>query len=104
MKKRPFKQAHSADVFFEKLLKDPEVRILYDKKRIQSKLSRAIRQVRSSAHLTQVQLAKKADTTQGVIARIESGSDSRTTSLSLLARIAGACGTSLEFKFKLKKA
>ena len=46
------------------------------------------------------ELAEKVGTSQSVIARLESGSDVRTPSLSLLARIATACNAEFEFGFK----
>ena len=90
--------------FINKLLKDPEIRVLFEEERAKTLIADAIRTARIHAGLSQVELAKRADTTQTVISRIESGRDSRTPSLMLLARIAGACKAKLTFGFSFKKA
>jgi DNA-binding XRE family transcriptional regulator len=101
MKKQ--KSYRSAKPFVKKLLKDPEVRIYFEEERAKTEIAMAVRNARIRAGLTQVELAKAADTTQAVISRIESGSDSRVPSLTLLARIAGACNAKLMFGFDFKK-
>ena len=98
------KAYRSARPFFEKMLKDPEVRIFYEEERAKTEIANAVRSARMKAGLTQAGLAKKIGTTQSVIARLESGSDKRIPSLPLLARIAGACGASFEFGFNFKHA
>ncbi|MCB9085745.1 MAG: helix-turn-helix transcriptional regulator [Bdellovibrionaceae bacterium] len=100
-KKKPYKPAKP---FFDKLLKNPEVRIKYEEERVKSEIAMVVKAARIKAELTQAELAEKVGTSQSVIARLESGSDSRTTSLSLLARIASACNASFEFGFSFKKA
>jgi len=94
---------HSARAFIEKQLKDSEIRVLFEEERSKTLIAEAVRSARVRAGLTQIELAKLADTTQTVISRIESGSDSRTPSLSLLARIAGACRAKLIFSFEFNK-
>jgi transcriptional regulator with XRE-family HTH domain len=61
--------------------------------------AKMIIELRHSANLTQQQLAKKAKTTQSVIARLESGIDERIPSIDLLARIANASHTKLNISF-----
>jgi ribosome-binding protein aMBF1 (putative translation factor) len=58
-------------------------------------LALLIREMREDAGLTQAELAKKAGTTQSVIARLE---DAEYTghSLPMLERIAAACGVALK--------
>jgi DNA-binding XRE family transcriptional regulator len=99
------KQKHrrSGQKFIEKLLKDPEVKIMYEEERAKTEIAAAVKSARLKAELTQSGLAKKVGTTQSVIARLESGSDSRTPSLPLLARIAAACGAHFEFGFSFKR-
>lgn len=87
--------------FINKLLQDREIRVLFEEERIKTKIAEAVRTARIRAGLTQAELAKLAQTTQAVISRLESGMDSRIPSLSLLARIAGACKAKLEFSFLL---
>lgn len=93
----------SARPFVKKLLRDREIRVLFEEERIKTQIAEAVRIARIRAELTQAKLAKLAHTTQAVISRLESGTDSRIPSLSLLARIAGACKAKLEFSFLLKK-
>ena len=89
--------------FVNKLLKDSEIRVLFKEERIKTQIAETVRSARIRAGLTQTKLAKLADTTQTVISRIESGMDSRIPSLSLLARIAGACKANLAFSFLFEK-
>ncbi|MDZ4676378.1 MAG: helix-turn-helix transcriptional regulator [Oligoflexia bacterium] len=98
------KAYRSAKPFFDKLLKDPEVRISYEEEKAKSKIAVAVKSARLHANLTQAQLAKKIGTTQSVIARLEGGLDKRVASLPLLARIAAACGAHLEFGFSFGRA
>ncbi len=101
MKKK--KHYRDTKAFIDELLKDPEIRIHYEEERIRTEIAYAIRASRVKAGLTQVELAKKVDTTQSVIARLESGTDKRIPSLPLLAKIARACGAFLNFAFSFKK-
>lgn len=93
-----------AGPFVRKLLRDPEVRLLYRQEKARSEVAMAVYAARKQAQLTQAALAKRAGTTQAVIARLESGKDSRMPTLPLLAAIAEACGAALELGFKFKKA
>ncbi|MEK7766367.1 MAG: helix-turn-helix transcriptional regulator [bacterium] len=90
--------------FFRKLLKDPEVRFHYEQERARTDIAMAVREARRRAKLTQASLARKIGSTQSVIARLESGTDSRTPSLPLLAHIAAACHGRLELGFRFKHA
>lgn len=101
IKKRRVK---GAEIFFERMLKDPEIRLYYEGERARSAIAMAVRAARTRAKLTQAQLAKKIGTTQSVIARLEGSDDKREPSLSLLARIAAACHGRLEFGFAFKPA
>lgn len=49
------------------------------------------------------QLAEKAGTSQSVMARLESGRDSRTAPLPFLARLAACCNATFEFGFRYNK-
>jgi ribosome-binding protein aMBF1 (putative translation factor) len=57
-------------------------------------LALLVREMREDADLTQAELAKKAGTTQSVIARLEDA-EYRGHSLPMLERIAAACGVGL---------
>jgi transcriptional regulator with XRE-family HTH domain len=61
-------------------------------------LARAVIQARVSAGLTQEQLAQRMDTTQSVIARLESGRTRPSTQT--LERLATATGTHLRISFE----
>jgi DNA-binding XRE family transcriptional regulator len=101
MKKKNIKWARP---FVKSLLKDPEVRILYEEEKAKTKIALAMKAVRKDAGLTQSELAEKVGTTQSVIARLESGKDERVPSLPFLARIASACNVALEFGFRFKNS
>lgn len=73
----------------------------FQKELIINQIAKMFVDLRKKAKLTQNTLAKKAGTTQPVIARLESGSDNRLPSLDLLARIAAA--TNSKLKITLQK-
>ena len=89
-----------AKPFFDKMLHDSEIRMHYEQEKAKTHIAHAVKVSRTRAGLTQAQLAKKIGTTQSVIARLESGTDKRTPSLELLARIASACDAELQLGFK----
>lgn len=89
---------------FKEDFSDPEFMIHYEKERARSQLALAVAKARKGAGLTQAELAKKVDTTQSVIARLESGDDKRMPTLPLLARIAAATGKRLVVGFERRKA
>jgi DNA-binding XRE family transcriptional regulator len=81
---------------------DPEFAQHYQRELLINEISKMVIQLRNSAHLTQTELASKAGTTQPVIARLESGIDTRIPSLALLARIAAASHVNLHISFAEK--
>ena len=101
--KRARKPFHSLGPLKAKLLKDPEVRMLYQEARAKSQIAQAIYYARKRAHLTQGQLALKVGTKQSAIARLESG-QVLTASMPVLARIARACGGVFEFGIRFRRA
>lgn len=100
MKKAKKKPYASAEPFFRKALKNPELRILYEEEMAKMEIAKAVRNARVHAHLTQAALAKKMNISQSLIARLESGTDERTPTLPLLSRIAVICGAKLELGFR----
>jgi len=104
MKKRTRKPYISSDTYFNKLLKDPEIRMYYEEDYAKTRIAMAIRGLRKKAHLTQAQMARRMKTTQSAVARLESARDSRIPSLAVLSQIAVACGTRFEFGFRPRKA
>lgn len=101
--KRRSKPYQLAKPFFQKLLRDQEIRIYFEEERVKTEIAHAVHSARLKAHLTQAELAKRIKTTQSVIARLEGGSDRRVPSLPLLGRIAAACGAGFEFGFTFKR-
>jgi DNA-binding XRE family transcriptional regulator len=98
------KKVKSGETFFKGILKNDEIRILYEEEKIKSEIAMAVQTARVKAHLTQSKLAEKIGTTQSVIARLESGTDKRVPSISLLARIGEVCKAPLELSFRFKHA
>ena len=84
-------------------LKDPEFSFYFEREKSISEIARFVRDARLKAGLTQAQLAKKAQSSQVVIARLESGTDQRVPSLDLLERIASALKAKLLVRFEYKK-
>jgi ribosome-binding protein aMBF1 (putative translation factor) len=64
-------------------------------------LALLVREMRKEARLTQIELAKKAGTTQSVIARLENA-EYAGHSLPMLERIAIACGVGLKLRAERK--
>lgn len=83
--------------------KDPKFVEYYQKELLINEISKMIVKLRKAAHLTQTELANKAGTTQPVIARLESGTDTRIPSLTLLVRIAFASHARLHIGFDRTK-
>ena len=80
------------------LMKDPEVRKAWEETKLEREISLALIRARIEKRLTQAELAKKLQTRQSVISRVESGQT--TPSLSLLKRLATALKVSLSVQFK----
>ena len=83
-------------------LKDSEFSFYFQREKAISEIARLVRDARLKAGLTQAQLAQKAQSSQVVIARLESGADQRTPSLDLLERIASALKAKLLVRFDYK--
>lgn len=77
----------------EKRLKDPEFRAAWEESELEYKLATQIIEARLKQKISQRDLAKKVETTQAVISRIETFSAN--PSLGLLKRIAKALNTPL---------
>lgn len=90
--------------YVKKKLKDPTIKILFDEEKIKSEIARMIRTTREKAGLSQRELAEKAKTTQTVVARLETGTDSRMPSLMLICRLLKIVDAHLELKCVFDKA
>lgn len=84
--------------YLNKKLKDRTIKILFDEEKTRSEIARIVRAAREHAGLSQRELARRAATTQAVVARLELGSDSRMPSLTLIARLLKAANAHLELK------
>jgi transcriptional regulator with XRE-family HTH domain len=80
------------------LLADPEVRAAYDEQALEYALARAIIAARTAAGLSQEQLAKRMNTQQSFIARLESGRS--LPSMRTMQKLAEATGTRMELRFR----
>ena len=88
----------------KKELKDSEFSFYFEHEKAISAIARLVRDARQKATLTQTELAKRAKTSQAVIARLESGMDQRIPSLDLLERIAHALKAKLMLRFDYRAA
>ena len=89
----------SLDEVIESQLSDSGFSREFEKQKIISQIAQKAYQLRIGSGLTQKAMAEKSQTTQQVIARIESGRDQRVPSLELLNRIAHAAGKHLKISF-----
>ena len=81
-----------------KWMKNKEYRKAYDELAPEFALARAVIKARVTSGLTQEQLAQRMETTQSVIARLESGRTRPSTQT--LERLANATGTRLKISFE----
>ena len=81
----------------EEWMKDDEYRKEYEALEEEFALARAIIGARAKAGLTQEELARRMETSQSTIARLESGK--AMPSGKTLAKLARATGTKLEIRF-----
>jgi len=91
-----YKNITPARPYVDKKLKDKTIKILFDEEKTRSEIARIVRAAREHAGLSQRKLAKRAETTQAVVARLELGTDSRMPSLTLIARLLKAANAHLE--------
>ena len=88
--------------YFDKLMEDKSFKAKFDEGYKNFLISEKIAELRHKARLTQEQLARKVHTTKSAISRYEN-SDYKGYSLTLLQKIASACGAELQVTFTSKK-
>jgi len=88
--------------YSDKLLEDKNFREEFDQEYKNLIVSEKIAELRHKANLTQDELARKVHTTKSAISRYESNAY-KGYSVSLLQKIASACGADLRISFILKK-
>ena len=82
----------------ERWRRDPEYRAAYEELGPELELARILIEARTNAGLTQAQLAERMQTTQSVVARLESGRARPSTRT--LEEIARCTGTRLRISFE----
>ncbi|MGA1825457.1 MAG: helix-turn-helix domain-containing protein [bacterium] len=87
--------------YLDKLMENEEFKEKFEKEYSKLAISEKIAKLRKSAHLTQEALAEKVHTTKSAISRYESAGYNG-YSLTLLEKIAHACGADVEVKFIIK--
>lgn len=85
------------DQYIKDQLKDPKFAREWEKSEASYQITRELIKARLEGKISQRQLAKKANTTQAVISRVENMTVS--PSIGLLQKIAHALGKNLEVKF-----
>ncbi|MGE0267345.1 MAG: helix-turn-helix domain-containing protein [Candidatus Omnitrophota bacterium] len=88
--------------YADKLLENKNFREDFEEEYKNLVISEKIAELRHKAHLTQEELAQKIHTTKSAISRYESN-NYQGYSVSLLQKIATACGADLRISFILKK-
>ncbi len=78
--------------------RDPEYQAAYDALQAEFELARSLIEARMGAGLTQAQLAERMETTQSVVARLESGRVHPSTRT--LEKVAQSTGTKLRISFE----
>ena len=99
--KQTIKRDKHSEIVEQRARKSVTYRKTFARALHQIDLALLVREIREEAGLTQVELAKKAGTTQSVIARLE---DAEYTghSLMMLERIAAVCGVALKLHAEKK--
>lgn len=90
--------AKKVKTYADKLLSDKKFKKDFEQEYKNLIISEKIAELRHKAHLTQEQLAKRIHTTKSAISRYESN-DYGGYSISLLQKIAAACGADLRVGF-----
>lgn len=92
------KRYKSLEVVISEQLHDEKFKEEYNKELIINALAEEVYRLRTTHNLTQKELAERVGTTQPVIARLETGRDTRVPSLEMLIKIATACDTSFQIQ------
>jgi len=87
--------------YLQKQLKDPEYKKIREQELRRLRYAYKIAQLRKDEKLSQKEFAKKINTTQSVVSRIEHGSQNAT--ISYLEKIADSLDRELVIDFKKKK-
>jgi len=99
--KRAVKRDKHSELVEQRTRKSPNYRKAFSRTLQQIDLALLLREMREDADLTQSELARKIGTTQSVIARLEDA-EYAGHSLTMLERIATACGVALKLHAEKK--
>jgi ribosome-binding protein aMBF1 (putative translation factor) len=99
--KRTVKRDKHSELVAQRARKSGAYRKAFSRTLHQIDLALLVREMRENAGLTQSELARKVGTTQSVIARLEDAQYSG-QSLTMLERIAAACGVALKLRAEKK--
>jgi ribosome-binding protein aMBF1 (putative translation factor) len=99
--KRPVKRDKHTELVGQRARKSVAYRKAFSRTLQQIDLALLVREMREDADLTQSELARKVGTTQSVIARLEDA-EYAGHSLTMLERIATACGIGLRLRAEKK--
>lgn len=99
--KRAVKRDKHAELVGQRARKSATYRKAFSRALQQIDLALLVREMREDAGLTQAELARKVGTTQSVIARLEDA-EYVGHSLTMLERIATACGIALKLRAEKK--
>jgi len=92
------KSSSATEILKRRIGEDQELRRMVAEETVNAKVAQAIYDLRTQAGLTQREMARRAGTTQPVIARLEDA-DYKGHSLRMLIRIASALGRELDVRF-----
>ena len=100
MKKRTYKgvKVYTFEDHLKEMMQDPEFRKEWEDSELEAELGHKLIEARLKKDISQRELAKKANTTQAVISRIESMNSN--PSIGLLKRLAEALGVKLKIGFE----
>jgi len=99
IKNNPFLGDSLDEYIEEQKGKDTKFAEAFDKEMLLLNMAKTVKELREEKKMTQGSLAKKAGTTQPVIARLESAKNSRIPSYNLLSKIAIALNVNFNFGF-----
>lgn len=92
------KASSATEILKRQIGEDQGLRRMVAEETVNAKVAQAIYDLRTQAGLTQREMARRAGTTQPVIARLEDA-DYKGHSLRMLIRIASALGRELDVRF-----
>ncbi len=97
------KKSVSLESVLKRQLKDKEVRLLFEERRFYLQVAHLVADLRAKAGISQAALAKLANVSQPLIARLEKGDQKRTPTFDTIFKILKALGYQMEIRVKPEK-